>query len=376
MLHEFLTENRSALIDRCQHKGTRRSTSKNPSALLQQGIPLLLDQIAGMLQTRCTAHSQNSQGCASAGEQDRQRKDIDQGAALHGHDLLTLGFTVDQVVHNYGDLCQSVTELALETGAPITVDEFKILNRCLDDAIAGAVTEFSAQRDSLVTDKGVDELNLRQGFFAHELRNLLHTARLAITAIKAGNVGLNGATGAILDQSLIALGDLIDRFIADVRAIAPQEPLLQRIPLGAFVADVCAAAALDPRAAEHNFSAAAVDRGLAVDVDRTLLFAAVWNLVENAFKFTPAHGEVSIKAYAVSDRIHIDVEDRCGGLQPGAEARMFLPFRQSGTDKSGLGLGLVISRRGVEACNGMLSVRDVPGSGCIFTIDLPRHDLH
>jgi signal transduction histidine kinase len=113
-----------------------------------------------------------------------------------------------------------------------------------------------------------------------------------------------------------------------------------------------------------------------VDVDRTLLFAAVWNLVQNAFKFTQPHSEVSIRAYAAADRIHIDVADHCGGLPPGAEAKMFLPFRQSGADKSGLGLGLVISRRGVEACNGLLRVRDVPGSGCIFTIDLPRHDLH
>jgi hypothetical protein len=220
MLHDFLTKNRTAVIERCQHKSAGRSARDAHSALQQQGIPLLLDQMVGMLRTRCTSHSQYSGDCASASEQQRQRKEIDQGAALHGHELLTLGFTVDQVVHNYGDLCQSVTELALETGAPIGVDEFKILNRCLDDAIAGAVTEFSSQRDRLMTEKGLDELNLRQGFLAHELRNCLHTATLAVTAIKAGNVGLNGATGAILDQSLIALGGLIDRSIADVRAAA------------------------------------------------------------------------------------------------------------------------------------------------------------
>jgi C4-dicarboxylate-specific signal transduction histidine kinase len=54
---------------------------------------------------------------------------------------------------------------------------------------------------------------------------------------------------------------------------------------------------------------------------------------------------------------------------------MFLPFKSNGEEKSGLGLGLAICRRSVEANNGVLSVRDVPGTGCVFTIDLPRHVL-
>jgi signal transduction histidine kinase len=54
---------------------------------------------------------------------------------------------------------------------------------------------------------------------------------------------------------------------------------------------------------------------------------------------------------------------------------MFRPFTQSGTDRSGLGLGLSIARRGVEADGGMLTVRDIPGIGCVFTIELPRRAL-
>jgi histidine kinase/DNA gyrase B/HSP90-like ATPase len=62
-------------------------------------------------------------------------------------------------------------------------------------------------------------------------------------------------------------------------------------------------------------------------------------------------------------------------LPTGSADQMFLPFTQSAADKSGLGLGLAISRRSVEANDGVLRVRDVPGSGCVFTIDLPRHAL-
>src|SRR5436305_1625447 len=63
------------------------------------------------------------------------------GRTGHGRDLLGLGFTVSQVVHDYGDICQASTELAVDQNAPITTIEFHILNRCLDTAIADAVTE-------------------------------------------------------------------------------------------------------------------------------------------------------------------------------------------------------------------------------------------
>ena len=99
------------------------------------------------------------------------------------------------------------------------------------------------------------------------------------------------------------------------------------------------------------------------------------SLLQNAFKFTRDHSEVRLNAYAASDRIRIEVEDRCGGLAPGAVDRMFVPFTQLGSDRTGLGLGLAICRNSVEANGGILSVRDVPGSGCVFVIDLPRHSL-
>ena len=56
-----------------------------------------------------------------------------------------------------------------------------------------------------------------------------------------------------------------------------------------------------------------------------------------------------------------------------ATANLFLTFVQSGEDRTGPGLGLDICRRNVELNGGLLTVRDVPGSGCIFTIDLPQH---
>lgn len=71
----------------------------------------------------------------------------------------------------------------------------------------------------------------------------------------------------------------------------------------------------------------------------------------------------------------IDVEDHCGGLPIDDAENMLLPFTQDNQDKSGLGLGLSIARRSVQANEGTLSARNIPGTGCVFTIDLPRHAL-
>jgi signal transduction histidine kinase len=297
---------------------------------------------------------------------------IGPSAALHGSELLKQGFSVDEVVHNYGDLCQAVTGLAFEVEAPINVDEFRTLNRCLDDAIAGAVTEFAHQRESLTIDKGVQALNERLGYLAHELRNQLQMAMLAAAAMKSGSVGLTGATAALLDNSLTRLRNLIDRSLADVRVTAGMPTRHEPIVLADFIAEMKVSGALESRVRECKFHVHEVERGLVVIADREMLVSAVSNLLQNAFKFTERHTEVSLNAYAAGNRILIEISDHCGGLPAGAFETMFLPFTQVGLDTSGLGLGLSIARRSVEANLGVLSVRDVPGSGCVFTIDLPR----
>jgi signal transduction histidine kinase len=132
-------------------------------------------------------------------------------------------------------------------------------------------------------------------------------------------------------------------------------------------------ARLEARSRECVFTVSRVDPRLAVDGDRDLLFSAVANLLQNAFKFTAHRTEVALNVYATADRIRLDVEDNCGGWPAGDAGRMFRPFAQGTENKSGLGLGLSICRRGVEANHGVLRARNLPGTGCVFTIDLPRH---
>jgi hypothetical protein len=114
------------------------------------------------------------------------------------------GFTVSQVVHDYGDVCQAITELAVELNAPISTDDFRTLNRCLDDAIAGAVTEYGRERNQSGSDGESARGGERLGFFAHELHNLMNTSLMAFEVMKTGNVGVVGSTGTVLHRSLLA----------------------------------------------------------------------------------------------------------------------------------------------------------------------------
>ena len=95
----------------------------------------------------------------------------------------------------------------------------------------------------------------------------------------------------------------------------------------------------------------------------------------NAFKFTREHTEVKLTAYAAGARVLIDVSDHCGGLPAGQVNKIFIPFFQQTSDKTGVGLGLSMARRAIEADGGELTVRDSPGVDCVFTISLPRHTL-
>jgi hypothetical protein len=150
MLRDFLSENREELIERCRFKVTMRRAPRATPRELSHGVPLFLDQLMEVFPRVVSAG--DGKGPAAV-ELDQ---DIAKTAARHGTELLAHGFTIEQVVHDYGDLCQAITELAVERAAPITVHEFGSLNITLDNAIASAVASFSVDH---------------QGTFAPEARS-------------------------------------------------------------------------------------------------------------------------------------------------------------------------------------------------------------
>lgn len=374
LLQDFLVLHRSQLIERCRITSSARRSPKATDTELDKGIPLFLDQLITTLSHEPRQPPSLTPQAASEGARGGESPEMITSALLHGRALLGAGFTVEQVVHSYGDMCQAITGLAFEKELSIPTDEFKTLNRCLDNVMAAAVKQYSSERDASLKI-GPQPLNEQLGALAHELRNILHTATLAFTAIKKGNVGNSGATSALLDRCLIGLRTLIDRSLADVRVSAGMPPGLTLTNLAEFVGKVRISAALEAHEKHCELKVAGVDPSLAVFVDEDLLMSAVGNLLQNAFKFTQHGSEVCLHAHALAGRVLIEISDNCGGLAPGAAEKMFAPFTRLGNDTSGLGLGLSIARRSIEANHGALTVRDVPGFGCVFIIDLPRHAM-
>lgn len=167
------------------------------------------------------------------------------------------------------------------------------------------------------------------------------------------------------------LGHALAEVRLEAGTVSPVEPF----SLAGFLADARDAAALYASGGDCAFVVDDVDPAIRVEGDRELLLAALINLLHNAFKFTRAGTSVNLKAHVDGERVLVNVADHCGGLPAGAAASMFKPFTQAGRNRHGLGLGLSIARKGVEASGGRLTVCDIPGTGCIFTMDLVRSDL-
>jgi signal transduction histidine kinase len=361
VLHDFILSNRERIIDRARHRARERTAPRSLEEKLEHGIPLFLTQLADALVPAAALSTLHL-----VGEADNSTK-IGDSAALHGRELLRNGFTVAQVVHGYGDICQVVTELAGELNAAISTEDFQVFNRCLDDAIAGAVTAYGHQRERDLAFEGTERL----GVLAHEMRNLLHTAILSFDVIKKGMVGVGGSTGAIHSRSLAGIRALVERSLADVRLQAGLPTVLERVSVAALMEEIEVGAAMQAEGYGLHLTVHPVDSDVTIDADWQLLTSAISNLLQNAFKFTRRHGRISVTTRATNDRVLIEVADECGGLPPGKAEELFRPFIES-SDKSGLGLGLSIAQRAARANSGDIYVRDVPGKGCVFTVDLPR----
>ncbi len=359
MLDELIESNRDEILKRARTIVAQRCKAPTSGPDLDSdgdngkaGIALFLRQLVDRLQDTSPSSG-----------------DLAASAATHGSHMMREGWTIAQVVQSYGDVCQVVTALAIENQTPISTAEFRILNRCLDAATAEAVSEYERERDRTVTEQGTERL----GFLAHELRNKLNSAIMAFDMLRTGKVGIGGSTGGVLGRSLAGIRYLVDRALMEVRL---ESGLIakERMHLWRFLEEVEVTATFEAKHKAIEMLVSCPDHEAEIEIDHHILAAAMGNLVQNACKFTRVGGHVAIRARTEGGRVTIDVEDECGGLPRGTPEALFKPFEQRGKDRSGLGLGLAISRLGVEANGGHVRERDLPGKGCVFTIDLPLAD--
>ena len=353
MLHELITTHRDAIMAKMREKLTEQGRPTLATGEVDHGVSTFLAQLSETLRWETTATPFSPTAIGST-------------AARYGRVLLAMGFSVSQVVHAYGDICQAITALALEQDAQIGNDEFHVLNRCLDNAIAEAVTEHAR----ITVKRSVAEHAEQLGHLAHELRDSLGTALLAFQTLQHGAVTLNGSAGTVLGQSLMTLRNLIANALSDVRLHAGIHRR-ERLAVADFIDAIRVSASFQARHRGIHLSVEPVPTALAMDADPELLASALMNLLNNAFKYTRAGGRVVLRTRDEGARVFIEVEDECGGI-PDMGADPFQAFSdRRDSDRTGLGLGLSIARKAVNAHGGRIHVRNVPRTGCVFAIDLP-----
>ena len=208
MLHEFLTANTPKILARTRAKVAARTNPLPSDDQLKNGVRVFLGQLIDRLQL----------ATIDSGA-------IEKSATLHGGELLAMGFTVGQVIHGYGDVCQVITQLADELHASIPTDEFQLFHRCLDDAMAHSVTEYQRQRDESVADAG----SARLGVLASGLRDRLTDAEGASKLLRKGSAAIGGSTGAVLGRSLRGMDTLVTTALAGALRGAAIEPRLDGV---------------------------------------------------------------------------------------------------------------------------------------------------
>ena len=228
MLGEFLKSHRAELIRRCRAKAEKRASPDVMGAQSENGIPQFLDQLVETFRKEQSpeALARHRPGTPSLA---LVPSDIAGTATKYGRELRRQGLTVDQVVHAYGDLCQALTELAMEEGTAISVDEFHTFNRCSDNAIADAVTSY-VEMVEVQAPAGNAEAAPYPALKIRQMAKLIESALQSFVAIQSGSVGTRGTTAALHEKSLTTLRDLIAGAAprddpADVRAIiSPAAP--------------------------------------------------------------------------------------------------------------------------------------------------------
>jgi hypothetical protein len=355
-IHEVLAERRDEVMRRwkTQVQGTLAPLAM-PSIELLDHLPDFLDEVVESLRVAATA--------SKVGEPPQDSKT----AAGHGEQRLRLGFSLDSVVREYGVLRDAIIATVLDAGVQISFREMQIVFDCMITGIAHAVSEYARQRDAEL----LRQANEHFAFIAHELRNPMSSATLAFANLKTkGLLPTVGHEVGALERGLQRTSELIDQTLRIARVASGIELKRQWTTLGAIFED-----------AQLGATSEAESRGVTIEVvlekderlhvDVRLLRSAVGNLIRNAVKYTHANSSVALRGTIANERVVIEVEDRCGGLEPGKVEQAFAPFVRLETTQSGFGLGLAIAKQAVDAHGGSIRVQNLPGRGCVFVLELP-----
>ena len=236
--------------------------------------------------------------------------------------------------------------------------------------------QIAAQRDELrEADRRKDEF---LATLAHELRNPLAPIRSGLEVLRAAPTAVRTAQiHEMMDRQLSHLVRLIDDLL-DVSRVSQGKIELRKEKVEVKEILNTAREASDPLIAAGNHTLALdVENGpIWLEADPTRLSQVVSNLLNNAAKYTPEGGKISLSAHAQGGEALISVSDNGVGIPSEMLPRVFDLFTQVNANlaraQGGLGIGLALVRRLVEMHGGVINAAsDGPGKGSTFTVRLP-----
>jgi signal transduction histidine kinase len=199
---------------------------------------------------------------------------------------------------------------------------------------------------------------------AHEIKNPLNSLALVLEILgrkvpeeAKGDVNLGKA-------QVKAIARIVDRFSRVIKAVRPD---LARVSLDALAAQAVENLALEVPAAAARVRLE-VPSGLALSADRELLGQALLNVLKNAVEASES-APVRVTGRRTGGRAEIVVRDEGPGFPAEAADRLFEPFYS--TKGTGMGIGLYLARKIVEAHGGTIEARRPAGGGSEFRIELP-----
>ncbi len=293
-------------------------------------------------------------------------------------------------------VCAAV-ERAIEAPGPF---DLELRTVGLDDRVRWirAIGAFSADAEGRpirfdgvtvdVTEQKAIEAALRESarrkddflaLLGHELRNPLAPIRNSLAILGLPNVTPEAAAKArtMMERQLGHLTRLVDDLL-DVSRISRGKIELKRTTFD--LAGLVRSTVEDHRPAAEtrglSLSAELAAERLDVHADATRVAQSVGNLLQNALKFTPAGGRISVRLAGRQELAALVVEDTGIGMDGATLQSVFEPFRQADHRRGGLGLGLAVARRLVELNGGTLGATSPgPGKGSRFELTLPLTEM-
>jgi len=351
----LLEAQRNEILARWLGRISREHGDKELSnAELRDHLPNFFDQVLSALRASQTLVAQEETSEPPA------------ASSAHGTQRLRVGFDVVEVVREYEILTECILDEIEAKGGAVSTHAFRRVQRLVNAGRAEAISAYIERRDAEAVDAHVRHI----AFIAHELRNPLAPAFMALTALRRNARPEDEWALSAVMRNLTTLRDLIDQVLVHDRLEARLQLQREQLDIRALIEQAIIDASLTARQRQLEILIHA-PAALPYAGDPRVLRSAISNLLGNAIKFTHEGEKIAIRAERRNAAVSLEIEDRCGGLPEGNTQDLFKPFLQRGEDRSGFGLGLAIVKQGIEAHGGKVSVTNLRGKGCVFSLELP-----